>query len=121
MYASATTKEFDIAVGSSQTVEVAVNPSNVALPEGYSIKWEAPEGAYASVVGNGTSATITANEWSDIEDDSDNTVEITATIVDANGNDAGYDSVTFTANIVDKVVPPVVLDTTSKNLQVGET
>ena len=120
LYASATTKEFDIAVGSSQTVEVAVNPSNVALPEGYSIKWEAPEGAYASVVGNGTSATITANEWSDIEDDSDNTVEITATIVDANGNDAGYDSVTFTANIVDKVVPPVVLDTTSKNLQVGE-
>ncbi|MCI9577111.1 MAG: hypothetical protein HFJ84_10880, partial [Clostridiales bacterium] len=120
LYASATTKEFDIAVGSSQTVEVAVNPSNVALPEGHSIKWEAPEGAYASVVGNGTSATITANEWSDIEDDSDNTVEITATIVDAQGNDAGYDSVTFTANIVDKVIPPVVLDTTSKNLQVGE-
>jgi hypothetical protein len=107
-------KNVTVGEGQSKTVSVV---ADAALPNGATIAWSSDDADVASVVGNGTSATITGVDIG--------SVEVTATIVNANGSDLGYENATFTVDVlyadtVETVGSEVELDTHSKNMQVGD-
>ena len=106
----------NVVLGKKQAKEVSV-VSDAALPQGASIQWKVADSDIATVTPNGNSATITGMAIGN--------TEVTAKIVDSTGKELGYDAATFSVDVLsintaDVVGSEVKLDTTSKNLQVGQ-
>ena len=81
----------NVTVGQGQTKSVTV-VADAALPQGASIVWTSDDKEVATVEGNGTTATITGVDIG--------AVDVTATIVDANGRDLGYENATFNVEVL---------------------
>lgn len=110
-----------VAKGYSKTLSVTTDPMSATLPAGATIKWEAPDGAYVTVNGNGTSATVTANDWSDIDLGGVNEVTVTATIVDKDGNPLyAYNPASCVVTAVEKPDAAVTIDSVPSTMKQGQ-